>query len=255
MLETIAFVPVCTLDGKMKTRQLFWDFATHRSMVNVAAKEDNETSIFILRNYPGAISGMLKDDTSTITKLDAYTIPLQTMVVNDEEFMEHLNKTIRLILQKENARIIKNINEVSGGMISKEKFQNIYYPNLEVGEDDVTDKYRALATNGNSTIIYRSINFGHGVILRSDSLHQILIDNVETNEDNYFLTQLSLIIMKNSTLLGDYSIFEIREELKSFFSDLVVWLYENEYGDSDLITPFKMKEFSTLKIKALSSIL
>ena len=252
MLQLMAFIPVQTLNGEVKSRQLYWDFVTHRSMVNVSAKAENNSPL-ILKEYPGAIMGML-NEAAPISKLDAFTFPIHSVVTNDMSFMNHLIRKSEEVIREEDSRVIDIIIEKSSGEYTKEYFENLEYPVISIGTNDVRDEYKEFSNDADSIIIYRTIDFGHGVVLRSDAIHPVNRFETPDHNGNSFITQFSLLVMKDSILLNDYSIEQIQKELVPFFSDLIAWIHEFDISTSENISEFKAKPFSILKLKALTAI-
>ena len=116
----MAFLPVYTLDGTKKDRQLYWDQVSHRSMANVATIAEQNAPL-ILKDYPGAIMG-LTENREPISKTDMFTFPIQSLVVNDMTFMEKLCDTINQVIQGKDEHMIDVISKKSEGKYSREYF-------------------------------------------------------------------------------------------------------------------------------------
>ena len=264
MLQLIAYLPVFTLNGTKQERQLYWDLVSHQSMANIASKAEKQFPL-ILKEYPGAISGMTENHTP-ISKLDAYVFPIQSIVVNDASFMENLCNTINHIIQSEDDHTIETIVEKSKGQYQREYFGDRIYPKVDISANDISEEYRSIAFDGESIIIHRMIDYGHGVILRSDSLHPCSVcsdeneSTIEESENDRFITQISLLVKKDAPLLAEYSIERIQTELVQFFSKVIAWEYEHlifqsmETPTGEAFYPIETAPFSILKIKALSQI-
>ena len=259
MLHLMAFLPVYTLDGTKKDRQLYWDQVSHRSMANVATTAEQNAPL-ILKDYPGAIMG-LTENREPISKTDMFTFPIQSLVVNDMTFMEKLCDTINQVIQGKDEHMIDVISKKSEGKYSREYFGELKYPIVDVAANDVSEVYREIAYDNESVIIHRSIDYGHGIILRSDALHLFSYDQtdeaVEESDESRdrYITQISLLVKRDSSLLSEYPIDRIQTELVKFFSDVVAWQFEAEVSVSGTFIPFKAGPFSLLKMKALTSII